>query len=119
MDPGDVYYVNDSVAASFGDTLLGVLVTNAATASGNTLHFASVPPNVVGGNVFTLFDATNGSVPGMAGLTISSISGADLVLSGNVSQNIPAGSPIGFNRGGGSSNRYKVRWDGVGWVRNG
>jgi hypothetical protein len=119
MDPGDVYYVSDSVSVNFGDTLQGVVVTSSATASGNTLHFSSVPPNIVGGNVFTLFDASTGSYPGFAGLTISSISGNDLVLSGNVSQNIPAGATVGFKRGGGSSGRYKVRWDGVGWVRCG
>jgi hypothetical protein len=119
MDPGDIYYVSDSVSVNFGDMLQGVMVTSSATASGNHLHFTSVPSNIVGGDVFTVFDVSLGSYPGFTGLTISSISGNDFVLSGSVSQSIPAGATVGFKRGGGSSGRYKVRWDGVGWVRCG
>ena len=121
LDVGDVYYVSDAPALAFGATLLAELTTSSATASGTQLHFASVPPNIVAG--MFVYDITGGLFPGLpaaatGGWTVISVVGNDVNISHAVNSNVPAGAHVGFSFSTGT-NKYKMRYDGVGWVRMG
>jgi hypothetical protein len=115
------YTVTDAPTSNFGDTVAGALITSAPTASGNQLHFTSVPAGVVAG--MTVFDAPgapNYVAAGWANNSVASVGSNYVNLQNPVgSSGVPPGRSVGFKPATGGSNHYKVRYDGWRWVRVG
>jgi hypothetical protein len=113
---GDILNVTNSREVNFGATVACGLITNAQTNTGtNRLFFASTAGSGIVNGMRVVSDGRTIMIPGAV---VTNVGSNYIDINPGVSATVPVGQLIIFDWAGGT-NHYKVRYDGIRWVRIG